>query len=285
MRPARASTANRLPSAAGSTQRGRDAADTCRVSRLDATTNSSARRGCFSSVRTFRARSNIDGRRRRPAFGFSARLPAGTELQRERLSSRVTAVMGGRGDGVSSSPAPTSQLIPASPCAKAICRCDQAGSAAACFIVKTSMAPARRSRSLEPKRCSSDSANTSQPREFQCVDVGCGAGAYGPALIELGHSWLGLEANAGCLELLAARQFAASPCRIRKRAASHVPIANSTAPSASKCWSTLPSLMLFCGEVAARDSSARSLFSSKHRGHSILQRVAGGAVAPPGSRS
>ncbi len=37
------------------------------------------------------------------------------------------------------------------------------------------------------------------------LDVGCGAGAYGPALLAAGHQWLGLEANSYCLELLARR--------------------------------------------------------------------------------
>ena len=39
------------------------------------------------------------------------------------------------------------------------------------------------------------------------VDVGCGAGAYGPALIAAGHRWLGLEANSFCLEMLARRNL------------------------------------------------------------------------------
>jgi 2-polyprenyl-3-methyl-5-hydroxy-6-metoxy-1,4-benzoquinol methylase len=34
------------------------------------------------------------------------------------------------------------------------------------------------------------------------VDVGCGAGAFGPGLIEAGHEWLGLEVNDHCIELL-----------------------------------------------------------------------------------
>lgn len=37
------------------------------------------------------------------------------------------------------------------------------------------------------------------------VDVGCGAGAYGPALIAAGHQWTGLEIDPGCLELLEKR--------------------------------------------------------------------------------
>ncbi len=39
------------------------------------------------------------------------------------------------------------------------------------------------------------------------VDVGCGAGAYGPPLIAAGHDWLGLEANAHCCEILTRRQL------------------------------------------------------------------------------
>ena len=37
------------------------------------------------------------------------------------------------------------------------------------------------------------------------LDVGCGAGAYGPALITAGHKWTGLEVNADCLRLLEQR--------------------------------------------------------------------------------
>lgn len=35
------------------------------------------------------------------------------------------------------------------------------------------------------------------------LDVGCGAGAYGPGLIARGHQWLGLEVNPVCLAMLA----------------------------------------------------------------------------------
>ena len=37
------------------------------------------------------------------------------------------------------------------------------------------------------------------------ADIGCGAGAYGPALIEAGHQWTGLETNPHCLDLLKQR--------------------------------------------------------------------------------
>jgi SAM-dependent methyltransferase len=37
------------------------------------------------------------------------------------------------------------------------------------------------------------------------LDVGCGAGAYGPALVAAGHRWTGLEIDPNCLELLEKR--------------------------------------------------------------------------------
>lgn len=37
------------------------------------------------------------------------------------------------------------------------------------------------------------------------LDVGCGAGAYGPALVVAGHQWTGLEIDPNCLELLEKR--------------------------------------------------------------------------------
>jgi SAM-dependent methyltransferase len=45
------------------------------------------------------------------------------------------------------------------------------------------------------------------PERASVVDVGCGAGAYGPALIAAGHQWLGLEANEYCCDLLTRRQL------------------------------------------------------------------------------
>ena len=39
------------------------------------------------------------------------------------------------------------------------------------------------------------------------VDVGCGAGAYGPALITAGHQWTGLEVSPDCLQLLEQRSL------------------------------------------------------------------------------
>jgi SAM-dependent methyltransferase len=45
------------------------------------------------------------------------------------------------------------------------------------------------------------------PARSSVVDVGCGAGAYGPPLIAAGHDWLGLEANPHCCDILTRRQL------------------------------------------------------------------------------
>jgi SAM-dependent methyltransferase len=45
------------------------------------------------------------------------------------------------------------------------------------------------------------------PDRCSVVDVGCGAGAYGPGLIAVGHDWLGLEANAHCCDILRRREL------------------------------------------------------------------------------
>jgi SAM-dependent methyltransferase len=45
------------------------------------------------------------------------------------------------------------------------------------------------------------------PEGSSVVDVGCGAGAYGPGLMAAGHNWLGLESNAHCCDLLLRRQL------------------------------------------------------------------------------
>jgi SAM-dependent methyltransferase len=45
------------------------------------------------------------------------------------------------------------------------------------------------------------------PGRSSVVDVGCGAGAYGPPLIAAGHDWLGLEANPHCCGILDRRQL------------------------------------------------------------------------------
>lgn len=45
------------------------------------------------------------------------------------------------------------------------------------------------------------------PARSSVIDVGCGAGAYGPPLIAAGHDWLGLEANAHCCDILERRRL------------------------------------------------------------------------------
>jgi 2-polyprenyl-3-methyl-5-hydroxy-6-metoxy-1,4-benzoquinol methylase len=45
------------------------------------------------------------------------------------------------------------------------------------------------------------------PPRSSIVDVGCGAGAYGPGLVEAGHKWLGLEVNDYCIEILERREL------------------------------------------------------------------------------
>lgn len=53
----------------------------------------------------------------------------------------------------------------------------------------------------------SDLLHAYLPARSSVVDVGCGAGAYGPPLIAAGHQWLGVEANDYCCEILARRQL------------------------------------------------------------------------------
>ena len=45
------------------------------------------------------------------------------------------------------------------------------------------------------------------PDGASVVDVGCGAGAYGPGLLAAGHEWLGLETNSFCWDILQRRQL------------------------------------------------------------------------------
>ncbi len=61
------------------------------------------------------------------------------------------------------------------------------------------------------------------PRDASVLDVGCGAGAYGPGLIAAGHKWLGLETNSYCCEILQRRQL---PYRAVDPAAGVLPCAD-----------------------------------------------------------
>ena len=45
------------------------------------------------------------------------------------------------------------------------------------------------------------------PTPTSVLDIGCGAGAYGPALIVAGHAWLGAEVDPQCVEILKRRRL------------------------------------------------------------------------------
>ena len=45
------------------------------------------------------------------------------------------------------------------------------------------------------------------PAGASVMDVGCGAGAYGPVLMAAGHDWIGLESNEHCCGILERRQL------------------------------------------------------------------------------
>ena len=61
------------------------------------------------------------------------------------------------------------------------------------------------------------------PRQSRVLDVGCGAGAYGPPLIAAGHTWLGLEVNPACCAILDRR---ALPYRQSKPDEEDFPVEN-----------------------------------------------------------
>ena len=91
------------------------------------------------------------------------------------------------------------------------------------------------------------------------VDVGCGAGAYASALRAAGHGWVGLEANAGCLELLRERGL---PHRAVNEEAGELPCSAGEFDSAI-CIEVLEHIAApdgFLAEVA-RVIRSRALFS------------------------
>jgi SAM-dependent methyltransferase len=97
------------------------------------------------------------------------------------------------------------------------------------------------------------------PEGASVVDVGCGAGAYGPALIAAGHQWLGLEANAYCCDLLTRRQL---PFRRVDPNSGQLPGADAEWESAI-CIEVLEHVKepeIFLGEIA-RLIRGRALFS------------------------
>lgn len=61
------------------------------------------------------------------------------------------------------------------------------------------------------------------PDRSSVVDVGCGAGAYGPGLMAAGHNWLGLEASSHCCDILLRRQLSFRRVNLESR---HLPCAD-----------------------------------------------------------
>lgn len=97
------------------------------------------------------------------------------------------------------------------------------------------------------------------PERSSVVDVGCGAGAYGPVLMAAGHQWLGLEANAHCCDLLTRRQL---PFRRVDPESGKLPGADAEWDSAI-CIEVLEHVKepaMFLGEIA-RLIRGRALFS------------------------
>jgi len=97
------------------------------------------------------------------------------------------------------------------------------------------------------------------PAKSSVVDIGCGAGAYGPALLAEGHEWLGLEANAYCCELLERRQL---PFRRVDLNAARLPGADGEWGSAIciEVLEHIPDPSAFLSEMA-RVTRQRALFS------------------------
>ncbi|MFN2623305.1 MAG: class I SAM-dependent methyltransferase [Chthoniobacterales bacterium] len=97
------------------------------------------------------------------------------------------------------------------------------------------------------------------PKRASVVDVGCGAGAYGPSLIAAGHEWLGLEANKHCCDILTRRRL---PFRKVDLAAVRLPATDGEFDSAI-CIEVLEHTKdseTFAGEIA-RIIRRRALFS------------------------
>ena len=97
------------------------------------------------------------------------------------------------------------------------------------------------------------------PVRGSILDVGCGAGAYGPPLIAAGYRWLGVEINAHCCEILQRRQL---PYRRVAADASGLPIETGEFDDAI-CVEVLEHIAdvdLFLAEIT-RSTQRRTLFS------------------------
>ena len=97
------------------------------------------------------------------------------------------------------------------------------------------------------------------PEGASVVDIGCGAGAFGPPLMASGHRWLGLETSSHCCDILREREL---PYR-------QVDSATAALPSGTKEWECgicievlehIQEPAAFLSEIA-RITSQRVLFS------------------------
>ncbi len=122
------------------------------------------------------------------------------------------------------------------------------------------------------------------PERSSVVDVGCGAGAYGPGLIAAGHSWLGLETNSHCCDILLRRQLPFRRVHLESR---DLPCAGRRMGlrdlyrGARACGRA----RRFSPRDRARDPGPGAFFGSEHGNSSVPARMGRGALALARSRS